>query len=165
VGTAALALGLLTIGREPCNAATELADTEHAKFWDDAAVVYAEVNDYQRPNGKGAVIEFWPIATLTGALDSALSGKITATADIGTVGARILRVPANGSKVVVLLERKDAASGQSYRVPNAPIEFFPANENGDHPAMFEVNGVDDARVQKAVTQLRELRSRHRNAVQ
>jgi hypothetical protein len=101
-----------------------------ADFWPNAAVVYAEVLSVDRiVDGQPVrltkeerlkselkqryVVNLKPIATLTGNCDAALQKEIAAETWIGRYSlhpSAILKPPADGTKVIVLVERLDSGS-------------------------------------------------------
>jgi hypothetical protein len=52
-----------------------------------------------------------------------------------------------------------------HRIPDTPVDYFPADDHGNHPAYFEVIGFDNEDVDKVIENLRTLRSKDRESLE
>ena len=94
-----------------------------AEYWNNAAVVYAEVIGFELGSPSPAcIVELNPIAVLSGTLDPALQGSVRASARIRMRHTLITEYPKAGQKVIVLLERFDDGR---FQIPDAIVKFFP----------------------------------------
>lgn len=125
--------------------------------WRASAVVYADIIGYEA-TGTARVR---PIATLTGNLDAAYVSDIDAEIHFGDKSA-IRERPHVGVKALVLLKRDEAGK---YSIPDTPVDYFPADDHGNHPAYFEVLGFDNEDVDKVIENVRSLRAKDREAAQ
>jgi hypothetical protein len=135
------------------------ADGQPAEVWDSSAVLYAKVLSVEQRGPHTYLICLKPLATLTGEFDSAYRGDVLIGPAIGSREFTDIEVvPAIGAKVVVLIDR----SGQPiYTVRNGRAQFFPKNERGNAPCLFEVTGFDDPKVTETIENLRKLRGKQR----
>ncbi len=146
------------------------ADGKLARYWDFASVVYAEVTDIAREERDRNIpnqdygsfrIELKPIATLAGTLDPAYMGEIHTGASIGSEISVILKTPAKGAKVLVVIERINWNDQEYFGIPNGGATFFPQDKSGHRPCLIEVTGFDDPKVTETIEKLRKLRGKQR----
>jgi len=102
-----------------------------------------------------------PLAALTGNLDAASVGEIEAETHFGDKSA-IRERPHVGAKALVLLNRDEAGK---YSIPDTPVDYFPADDHGNHPAYFATIGFDNEDVDKVIENLRALRAKDREAME
>jgi hypothetical protein len=135
------------------------ADGQPADVWDSSAVIYANVLSVEKQGLHTYLIRLKPLATLTGRFDSAYCGDIVIGPAIGSPeSTHIEIVPSVGAKVIVLVDR----SGQPiYTVRNGSAQFFPKNEWGHSPCLFEVTGFDDPKVTETIESVRKIRGKQR----
>jgi hypothetical protein len=62
----------------------------------------------------------------------------------------------------VLLKRDEAGK---YSIPDTPVDYFPADDHGNHPAYSEVIGFDNEDIYKTIENLRTLRAKDREAAE
>ena len=62
----------------------------------------------------------------------------------------------------MLLNRDEAGR---YSIPDTRVDYFPADDHGNHPAYFEVLGFDNEEVDKVIENLRTLRAKGREAME
>ena len=135
------------------------ADGQPADVWDSSAVIYAKVLNVEKRGYDTYVIQLNPIATLAGKFDAAFEGEISIGPAIGNrETTHIDRVPKTGANVVVLIDR---SGSQIYTVRTGSASFFPTNERGMRPCLFEVTGFDDPKVTQTIENLRKLRGKQR----
>jgi hypothetical protein len=133
-----------------------LLDGTPAAYWNNALVVYAEVIGVELGSPSPAcLVELNPIAVLSGTLDPALQGSISASANIRLRHTLITEFPKKGQKVIVLLERDGDGK---YQIPDAIIKFFPKQR---YMPIFEVTGFDDPMVTETIENLHKLRGKQR----
>jgi hypothetical protein len=101
------------------------------------------------------------LSKLCGVADPAYLGEIDAEIDFGGKSA-IREQPHVGVKALALLKRDQAGK---YSIPDTPVDYFPADEHGNHPAYFEVHGFDNEDVEKTIENLRALRAKDREAME
>ena len=131
---------------------------DEPKTWEFCSVVFATVVAYEDLHFAGRV-KLVPLATLSGNLDSALEGEVTAGAEIGNLETTdILTAPRVGTKVIVFLARD---INGNYRIPNGGASFFPKSDIGANPCICEVTGFDDPKVTETIENLRKLRGKQR----
>ena len=121
-------------------------------------VLYAEVTateGFEKASGR---IQLSPLATLAGRFDAAYMGEIEALATIGIPVSAIAKVPAKGTKVIVILNRvMNKPDHLEYQIPNASIDALPIIGQGRRPAIVEVTSFDDPKVTETIENLRKLR--------
>jgi len=113
--------------------------------WARMAVAYAEVIPSDGSDA-ATVVRLKPLATITGSLDPAYVGQLDAEIHFGGKSA-IRERPHVGAKALVLLKRDEA---DKYSIPDTPVDYFPADDHGKHPAYFEVLGFDNEDVDKVI---------------
>jgi hypothetical protein len=128
--------------------------------WASSSVAYTEVISCGKANGK-TVARLKLLAILTGNLDAAKVGEIDAEIRFGDNSA-ISERPHVGAKALVLLKRDEAGK---YSIPDTPVDYFPADDHGNHPAYFEVLGFDNEEVENTIENLRTLRAKDRAAME
>jgi hypothetical protein len=107
------------------------------------------------------LVSFLPLITLTGNFDAACAAEIETETHFGDKSA-IRERPRVGAKALVLQKRDEAGK---YSIPDTPVDYFPADDHGNHPAYFEVLFFDNEDVDKTIENLRVLRSKDREALQ
>jgi hypothetical protein len=144
-----------------------IEDTIQSQWDQYLTVFYAEVVDTQPHEHVPIRVTNWyirlkPLATLSGHLDAACVGEITADAAISNGNVSVIAsVPKKGSKVVVLVTGKEPDEHGHYYIAPSDVLFFPKDSNGNKPALCEVTGVDDPKVTETIENLRKLRGKQR----
>ncbi len=139
---------------------------EPVDVWDNGAVIYAEVIAVENVRPTLYKVDLKPLATLTGSLDPAFLGIVTADVIAGyRETSEFANLPSKGAKVIVFIEKVD---GTWRRVPNGSNDFlagidrkgaFPPAKH--YPCLFEVTGFDDPKVTETIENLRKLRGKQR----
>jgi len=119
-------------------------------FWDRGSVVYAEVASVEKNDGNGrAVLRLGILSSISGPLDAANVGELSADVWYGLIGTSVRRLPEKGARVIAFVEtRKDG----TFLVPPSNLRFMP-----DFAAMFVVKNFDSPDVRKLINVLRNLR--------
>jgi hypothetical protein len=133
-------------------------DGKDAHYWTYASVVYCEVissDEYEKNRYKLALK---PIATFTGSLDSALHDRLVFENIVANkmFDGIAYDIPANGSKVVVVVEDYTNTEKPHYFIPPGPVHFMPRGHG-----LIEVTGFDDPKVTETIENLRKLRGKQR----
>lgn len=106
-------------------------------------------------------VKLIPLSKLCGVVDPAYLGEIDTEIHFGDKSA-IRERPHVGAKALVLLKRDEAGKCS---IPDAPVDYFPADDHGNHPAYFEVIGFDNEDVDKVIENLRTLRAKDRESLE
>jgi hypothetical protein len=131
-----------------------------AFFWDNHAVIYAEITEVKKDRGS-YFVDLLPFATLTGKWDAAFDRQVTAgvwvTPETAPNASMINEVPKKGTKVVASIARPMVLKGASwFGLPNGPVMFMAQNKG-----TIEVTGFDDPKVTETIEKLPKLRAKQR----
>jgi hypothetical protein len=134
-------------------------DGEESRFWNHAAVVYAQITRVESVDPIRNTIYFRPIATLTGDFDAAFQGERSASAAIGSAELTLIaKAPKKDAKVILLL---DIIESRRLVIRNGAAPFLPKDDQGNRPCLIDVTGFDDPKVTETIENLRKLRGKQR----
>jgi hypothetical protein len=150
------------------------ASAELPKKWKNQGVLYAEVREVKKLEKEGerklsdkelssdslgeVAIYLTPLATLTGGIDAASQDELRVVCHLGRgpsfTPSVLLNAPKPGAKIIAWLHRNN----DYYATSPERVEFFPENERGRRPAIFEVASFDDPKVGETMQNLRKMRA-------
>src|SRR3954471_20641946 len=127
--------------------------------WKHQSVIFATVSDATQNSPTEWTLKLKTLATLSGELDSALMGEISANVLVRPLVSQIPEAPAKGTKIVVVVTYPQVGDVLNFWIPAGSAAFFPTNQHGDNPCLFEVTGFDDPKVTETIENLRKLRGK------